>query len=81
MRYIFGGRAKLLYSHFPPYLPRGEKWLYGKIYYIAIFLPIQVRGENIAIFPGGKWLYNTGCLILRPFFYPSSLTFGDGQIR
>ena len=63
---------KLLYSHFPPYLPRGEKWLYshfsgGNIYYIAIFPPIQVRGKYgyIAIFPGGmamggKWLYNTG---------------------
>ena len=53
----FGG--KLLYSHSPPpYLPRGEKWLYshfsgGKIYYIAIFPPIQVRGKYgyIAIFP------------------------------
>ena len=59
--------GKLLYSHsLPPYLPRGKKWLYShfsgrKIYYIAIFPPIQVRGKYgyIAIFPGGKWLYNT----------------------
>ena len=52
MRYIFGG--KNYYSHFFPYLPRGEKWLNshfsgggggGGIYYIAIFLPIQVRGK------------------------------------
>ena len=27
MRYIFGG--KNYYSHFFPYLPRGEKWLYN----------------------------------------------------
>ena len=44
MRYIFGG--KNYYSHFFPYLPRGEKWLYGKIYYIAIIPPIQVRGNG-----------------------------------
>ena len=57
--------GKLLYSHSPPpYLPRGKKWLYShfsgrKIYYIAIFPPIQVRGKYgyIAIFPGGKWLW------------------------
>ena len=52
---------KLLYSHFPPYLPMGDKWLYshfsgGEIYYIAIFPPIQVRGKYgyIAIFPPGE---------------------------
>jgi hypothetical protein len=49
---------KLLYSHFPPYLPRGEKCLYshfsgGKIYYIAIFPPIQVRG-NMAMGENGS---------------------------
>jgi hypothetical protein len=45
---------KLLYSHFSPYLPRGENgW---KIYYIAIF-PLFAKGGNgwkiyyIAIFP------------------------------
>jgi hypothetical protein len=61
------------YIAISPYLPRGERWLYShfswrKIYYIAIFSPIQVRGKYgyIAIFPGGgmamgeKWLYNTG---------------------
>ena len=24
---------------------------------------------------------DAGCLTLRPYFYPTSLTFGDGQIR
>ena len=52
MRYIFGG-GELLYSHSPPPICQGEKNVYGKmaifsggkIYYITIFPPIQVRGK------------------------------------
>ena len=85
MRYLFGGGGgggKLLYNLFPPICQGGEN---GKIYYIAMFPPIQVRRGN-GYFPGedgygGKWLYDTGCLTLQPYFYPTSLTYGDGQIR
>jgi hypothetical protein len=59
---------KLLYSHFPPYLPRGDKWLYshfsggGNLLY-SHFSSYPGKGE-IWLYShfstGGKWLYNTG---------------------
>ena len=37
----------------------------GKIYYIAIFPPIQVKGKMAM---GEKWLYNTGIKSNLNFF-------------
>ena len=69
MRYIWG--EKLLYSHFHTICQGGGGGgghFWGKIYYIVIFPPIQVRGENGfggggggGNDYGGKWLYNTMC--------------------
>ena len=54
MRYIFGGGGELLYSHLPPYLPRGGNSNFsggGGYLLYTIFPPIQVTGENGSITP------------------------------
>ena len=66
MRYIFGGGGKLLYSHFPPYLPRGGG--------IAIFLGGggDLLYSHFPAYPGngGKWLYNTELMLVTNYFIP-----------
>jgi hypothetical protein len=47
-------------------LPRGE------IYYIAIFPPIQVRGEMAIFFRGKKWLWG-GNGSITPFIHKRQL--------
>ena len=60
MRYIWG--EKLLYSHFHTICQGGGGGghFWGKIYYIVIFPPIQVRGENG--FGGGMTMGENGSI-------------------
>ena len=55
--YILG--EKLLYSLFPPICQGGKN---GKIYYIAMFSPIQVRGKHGYFRGGGEWLWGKKAL-------------------
>ena len=62
MRYIFGGGG-LLNSHFPPICQGGE---------LAIFRGGGLLYSHFPAYPGngGKWLYNTGLMLVTNYFIP-----------